>query len=69
VSAAEDTKPHRELDDPVRALALEGHELEGIVAKRLDSRYRPGDRSRDWVKAKTAAWRAMHAPARNLSPK
>lgn len=26
------------------------HGLEGIVAKRLDSRYRPGARSRDWVK-------------------
>ncbi|HEX6230057.1 MAG TPA: DNA ligase D, partial [Solirubrobacterales bacterium] len=26
--------------------------LEGIVAKRLDSRYRPGARSRDWLKVK-----------------
>ncbi|HEV2087320.1 MAG TPA: non-homologous end-joining DNA ligase [Cryptosporangiaceae bacterium] len=26
--------------------------LEGIVAKRLDSRYHPGRRSRDWVKVK-----------------
>ena len=27
--------------------------LEGILAKKLDSRYRPGSRSRDWVKIKT----------------
>ena len=26
--------------------------LEGIVAKRLDSPYRPGKRSRDWLKVK-----------------
>jgi bifunctional non-homologous end joining protein LigD len=26
--------------------------LEGIIAKRLDSRYRPGIRSRDWLKVK-----------------
>ena len=28
------------------------HSLEGVIAKRADSRYRPG-RSRDWVKVKT----------------
>lgn len=26
--------------------------LEGVVAKRLDSRYQPGGRSRDWIKVK-----------------
>ncbi|MFJ6215941.1 non-homologous end-joining DNA ligase [Streptomyces sp. NPDC092296] len=26
--------------------------LEGVIAKRLDSRYRPGVRSRDWIKVK-----------------
>ena len=26
--------------------------LEGVIAKRLDSRYRPGARSRDWIKIK-----------------
>ena len=32
------------------------HELEGVVAKRLDGRYRPGER--DWVKTKNRAyWR------------
>ena len=29
--------------------------LEGVVAKRLDSRYRPGRRTRDWLKVKTQA--------------
>lgn len=28
------------------------HALEGVVAKRLDSRYRPGARSTDWIKVK-----------------
>jgi bifunctional non-homologous end joining protein LigD len=32
--------------------AAAGHGLEGIVAKRLASRYRPGARSRDWFKVK-----------------
>jgi bifunctional non-homologous end joining protein LigD len=38
--------------------------LEGLVAKRLDSRYRPGARSKDWVKVKCPDWRATHAPRR-----
>jgi bifunctional non-homologous end joining protein LigD len=38
--------------------------LEGVMAKRLDSRYRPGVRSSDWVKAKCPDWRATHAPRR-----
>ena len=38
--------------------------LEGLVAKRLDSPYRQ-DRSRDWVKAKTDAWRQTHAGSRH----
>jgi bifunctional non-homologous end joining protein LigD len=41
------------------------HDLEGIVAKRIDSRYRPGERSMDWLKLKTADWRATHAPRRH----
>ncbi len=28
------------------------HELEGVIAKRLDSPYRPGARSREWLKVK-----------------
>jgi bifunctional non-homologous end joining protein LigD len=38
--------------------------LEGLVAKRLDSIYRPGERSKHWVKAKCPDWRAFHAPRR-----
>jgi bifunctional non-homologous end joining protein LigD len=38
--------------------------LEGLVAKRLDSTYRAGARSKDWVKAKCPAWRSDHAPRR-----
>jgi bifunctional non-homologous end joining protein LigD len=38
--------------------------LEGLVAKRLDSIYRPGERSKNWVKAKCPDWRVFHAPRR-----
>jgi ATP-dependent DNA ligase len=38
--------------------------LEGMVAKPADSPYRPGVRSDDWLKLKTADWRAVHAPKR-----
>lgn len=38
--------------------------LEGLVAKRLGSRYRPALRSPDWVKVKTASWRTTHASLR-----
>ncbi len=41
------------------------HDLEGVVAKRLTSRYVPGHRSADWVKIKTPAWREQHAPLRH----
>ena len=40
--------------------------LEGLVAKRLGSIYRPGERGKHWVKAKCPNWRAFHA-ARRLS--
>lgn len=36
-------------------------ELEGLVAKRLDAPYRPGERSRSWVRAKAAHWRDVAA--------
>lgn len=39
--------------------------LEGLVAKRLDSRYQPGVRSKYWVKAKCADWLERHAPHRH----
>ena len=41
--------------DDGRALmkAAEEQRLEGVIAKRLDSRYLPGKRSKDWLKLKT----------------
>src|SRR5207245_136457 len=33
--------------------AAREQQLEGIIAKRLDSRYLPGKRTRDWLKVKT----------------
>ena len=45
--------PHVEGDDGLALLELARQRgLEGIVAKRLDSPYQPGGRSRDWVKVK-----------------
>ncbi len=38
--------------------------LEGLVAKRTDSSYRPGVRCNDWLKIKTDQWRAAHSPRR-----
>jgi bifunctional non-homologous end joining protein LigD len=35
--------------------AARQHELEGVVAKRLDSRYLPGRRSRSWVTIRSGA--------------
>ena len=47
-------------DDGAKLLeAAERHGLEGIVSKRQASAYRSGP-SRDWVKIKTAAWRAAN---------
>ncbi len=45
--------------------ACREHNVEGIVAKRVESRYRPGERSGDWLKVKTADWRVAHAPRRH----
>ena len=39
--------------------------LESLVAKRVDSRYEPGKRSRMWLKLKCDDWRAHHAPLRH----
>ena len=38
--------------------------MEGVVLKRLYSRYRPGRRTTDWRKVKCPAWRAKHAERR-----
>ncbi len=39
--------------------------LEGIVAKRADSIYRPGERSRYWIKRMMPEWRGAHAMRRH----
>jgi bifunctional non-homologous end joining protein LigD len=39
--------------------------VEGVVAKRVDSPYRPGVRSSDWLKLKTVEWKTAHAPMRH----
>lgn len=39
-------------DGPATLAASVEQELEGVVAKRLASAYRPGSRTRDWVKVK-----------------
>jgi bifunctional non-homologous end joining protein LigD len=40
-------------DGPQLLEAATEQELEGVIAKRVDSRYQPGRRSRDWLKVKT----------------
>ncbi|HEY8472716.1 MAG TPA: DNA ligase D [Natronosporangium sp.] len=44
--------PPRFSDGRATLAAATEHALEGVVAKRTDSRYRPGQRSPDWVKVK-----------------
>lgn len=39
-------------DGPALLAACEARGLEGVMAKRVDSRYEPGRRSRSWVKVK-----------------
>ncbi|HET7665444.1 MAG TPA: hypothetical protein VFK56_05085 [Mycobacterium sp.] len=52
--------------DPLDLLvACDQLDIEGVVAKRLDSRYAPGQRSPAWVKVKTPTWRDRHAPRRH----
>ena len=47
-------------DGPIKLLRkCEKIGLEGIVSKRWTSAYRPGP-SRDWIKTKTASWRAAN---------
>ncbi len=47
-------------DDPEKLLATcERMGLEGIVSKRRDGAYRLGP-SRDWLKTKTASWKAAN---------
>lgn len=46
------TVPPRFDDGPATSAASLEQGLEGVVAKRVSSTYRPGQRSRDWVKVK-----------------
>lgn len=50
---------HDELPDICVSLGIEG-----VVAKRTDSRYLPGTKTRQWVKWKTPEWYRYHAPKR-----
>ena len=46
--------------DPITLIeTCDGMNLEGIVSKRKDSAYRSGP-TKDWLKIKTAAWRAAN---------
>lgn len=45
--------------------ACAAHDVEGIVLKRLSSRYRPGERSRHWRKVKVPGWASVHAQRRH----
>jgi bifunctional non-homologous end joining protein LigD len=52
--------------DPLDLLvACENLDVEGVVAKRVDSPYLPGQRSAAWVKVKTPAWRDRHGARRH----
>ena len=51
-------------DPEVLLHVCEEQGLEGIVAKRVTSRYRPGQRSKDWIKLKTPTWKSVHAERR-----
>ena len=63
--AATDT-PHEQKDihggiggETITAHLRSASGLEGIVSKRIDSAYRSGP-TREWLKTKTAAWRAAN---------
>lgn len=43
----------------------EQQDVEGLVAKRLGSRYFPGRRRQEWRKVKTVDWRSVHAGRRH----
>src|SRR5262249_36269183 len=56
--APDELRQSETFPDPLKLLkVVVEHGLEGIVSKRIDRPYRSGA-SRDWVKVKTAAWRA-----------
>jgi bifunctional non-homologous end joining protein LigD len=49
------TPAYRVGDGPALLAATAEHRLEGLLAKRLDSPYRPGARNGDWLKLKNTA--------------
>jgi bifunctional non-homologous end joining protein LigD len=51
----------------LRALlaACAEQDVEGVVAKRVRSLYRSGQRSNEWLKVKTTEWRQRHASRRH----
>ena len=51
------------LEDALTACA--SLDLEGLVLKRCASIYRPGERSKDWIKVKTPDWRERHGSRRH----
>ena len=53
-------------DGPATRAAAEEYELEGLMAKRLNSVYRPGSRSSDWIKIKIDTDRRVRR--RRLAP-
>jgi bifunctional non-homologous end joining protein LigD len=63
------------IDEPYvrRHALLDGLALNGpawcttpqLHANRVDSTYRPGERSSDWIKLKTPEWKSLHAPRRH----
>jgi bifunctional non-homologous end joining protein LigD len=58
-----------DFDDPVKLLgACQRMNLEDIVSKRRESAYRPGP-TRDWLKIKTATWRAANSDRYELFAK
>ena len=52
-----------DIADLLAACAKSG--AEGAMAKRLGSRYYPGQRRSEWRKVKTVQWRATHALRRH----
>ena len=66
--------PDRYSDGPATLEAATEHALEGVVAKKLASRYRPGQRSPDWVKVKNertgdyviGGWHSQRRPLSGL---
>jgi bifunctional non-homologous end joining protein LigD len=52
--------------DPLDLLiACDRLDIEGVVAKRVNGRYVPGQRSPAWIKVKTPSWRERHAGRRH----